>query len=110
MDYGFVLPAWITVLIILVVYFTILLLKARSTKRGFNRSNIIASVTESIGAVLAAELAIRMLYQAALVKQDLSLVQYANKRDYIYIGMYFLALFVDFIRVNWRRWKRARSR
>lgn len=98
------------VLIAVIVYFVILFLRARSTKRGFNRSNIITSVTESLGAVLLVELAFKMLSLAAIGKKDISSILLTSEREYLYIGMYLLALIVDFIRVNWGRWKRAQSR
>jgi len=98
----------VTLLIILVVFGLVLYVKTRSSKKGLSRFTLLISVSEAIGVVLAAELCVNIFYLLAVGELTLPSGLLKLPDPYVYIALYLLALLLDFIRANWKRWKKTR--
>lgn len=105
---NFPLPGWVTLLIIIIVLGVILYAKTRSSKKRLSRSTIFISVTEALGVVLATALCINILYLWVAGELEFPSGLLKLPDPYVYVALYLLVLLLDFIRVNWKRLKKAR--
>lgn len=110
MNSTILLPQWITTLIIIFVFGINLFLKHRSLKSGLTQQIMLASVTESIGAVLAALLCANILYRWNMGDMNIPADLFKLPDSYLIIALYLLVNVLNFIRVNWKRWKKGCSK
>jgi len=83
-------------------------MKTSSSKKELSRSTILISVSEAIGVILATTLCINILYLWPLRELEFPSGLLKLPDPYVFVALYLLAQLLDFIRANWRRWKKTR--
>jgi hypothetical protein len=96
------MPSWITPLLVIVVFGTLLWLKARHGKRRLTRQIMLASVSESIGAVHSLLFFINVCYQWSTGERAL-LGVFKLPNSYLITAFYVLVIFLEFVSKTWKR-------
>jgi len=85
-----------------------LYVKSRSSKRGLMKHDVWVSVGETIGPANALYLLIYIICLLVSGEQDVLSALSEQPFPIAIITVYLLALALDFIRANWKRWKKTR--